>query len=198
VGTTAIGQGALASGANSTALGAGASTAGFANSTAIGAGAVNTRANQVALGTTTTTYTLSGVTSAASLAAQTGPTQFVTTDANGNLATSNFSPQTITNLNNAVNSLGAGLSELASQVQANKREARQGVAIAFAGVNASMPSAPGRTSWVINAATYKGEAALAGSLAHRLDVAMPLAITAGVSVGMRNSVAVKGGLQGEF
>jgi hypothetical protein len=39
---------------------------------------------------------------------------------------------------------------------------------------------------------------MAGTLAHRLPTATPLAATAGISVGLRNSVAVRGGLIGEF
>jgi hypothetical protein len=42
------------------------------------------------------------------------------------------------------------------------------------------------------------ESAIAGSLSPRLDLPMPVALTAGVSVGARNSVAAKGGLQGEL
>jgi hypothetical protein len=101
-------------------------------------------------------------------------------------------------LHTDVNILGAGLYALSNQVQANRREARAGVAMAFAAANASMPSAPGRTSWAFNGATYKGEAAFGGSIAHRLDIAVPLAVTAGVALGARNSLAVRGGLQGEF
>ncbi|MBO6753518.1 MAG: YadA-like family protein, partial [Spongiibacter sp.] len=52
-----------------------------------GAGATTTRANQVALGTSSSTYTMPGITSQASRNAQSGPTQIVTSDANGNLAT---------------------------------------------------------------------------------------------------------------
>jgi hypothetical protein len=47
------------------------------------------------MGTGTNTYRMAGITSAASLAAQTGPTYFTTTDANGNLATSAFGPADI-------------------------------------------------------------------------------------------------------
>ena len=56
------------------------------NSTAIGYGATTTRDNQMAFGTASNTYTTPGITSAASKAAQTGPTQVVTSDAGGNLA----------------------------------------------------------------------------------------------------------------
>ena len=68
-----------------TAIGAGASAA-FAGSAAFGAGATTSRADQQAFGTASSTYTFSGVTSAGSSAAQTGPLQVVTTDANGNIA----------------------------------------------------------------------------------------------------------------
>ena len=76
---------AVATGTNATAVGPGASAT-FANSSAFGAGASATAANQMAFGTASNTYRMPGITSAASLAAQSGPTSFVTTDANGNLA----------------------------------------------------------------------------------------------------------------
>ena len=83
---TAVGQRADALAEDATALGA-HTTAAFTNSTAIGARTVTTRADQVAIGTLSNTYTMSGLTSAASAAAQSGPTELVTSDASGNLAT---------------------------------------------------------------------------------------------------------------
>ncbi|MFQ5566399.1 MAG: hypothetical protein ACE5EU_08555 [Paracoccaceae bacterium] len=74
-----------ASATGSTALGEGAQAT-HSGSTAIGYSAASTRANQVVLGTAAETYTLPGVTSGASLAAQSGPLELVTTDAAGNLA----------------------------------------------------------------------------------------------------------------
>jgi len=65
--------------------------AGHTNSTALGTGAVTTRANQIMMGTGSTTYTMAGIASSASRAAQSGPVQLVTSDANGNLATANAS-----------------------------------------------------------------------------------------------------------
>ena len=82
---TAVGYLASASGANSSAFGNGAS-ASFANSAAFGAGATTTRANQQVFGTVNNTITAPGITSDASRAAQSGPVEFVTTDAAGNLA----------------------------------------------------------------------------------------------------------------
>src|SRR5262249_45397769 len=84
--SVALGQGAQALGAASTAIGQDASTSSFNNAMAIGNGAVATRDNQVVIGTAFNTYTAPGITSAASQAAQSGPLQVVTTDANGNLA----------------------------------------------------------------------------------------------------------------
>ena len=84
--STALGQLSVASNTNATAIGSGA-TAAFANSTAIGYGSATTRADQVVIGRSDNTYTAAGITSAASLAAQTGTTQLVTSDSGGNLAT---------------------------------------------------------------------------------------------------------------
>src|SRR5262249_59320531 len=59
-------------------------------SAAFGSGATATATNQVAVGTASNTYKLAGLTSAASLAAQSGPVSLVTTDAAGHLATTNL------------------------------------------------------------------------------------------------------------
>ena len=82
---SAFGANAVASGNNSTAIGQGA-RATATNSAAFGRAAQATRANQVAIGTATNTYTFAGVTSPASRAVQSGPTQLLTTDGNGNIA----------------------------------------------------------------------------------------------------------------
>ncbi|WP_353044085.1 YadA-like family protein [Mesorhizobium sp. M1365] len=83
---TALGASAKANAVNATALGTGA-TANFADSVAVGQGVTTTRANQVAIGNSSATYTLSGINSAASREAQSGPKYLVTSDAAGNLAT---------------------------------------------------------------------------------------------------------------
>ena len=80
IGATAVGQGQhRGGGINATAIGTGA-TAAFANSAAFGAGATAQPApNQIAVGTASNTRItkMPGITSAASLAAQSGPTQVV-------------------------------------------------------------------------------------------------------------------------
>jgi autotransporter adhesin len=184
------GFGAQANAVNATAIGAD-SQANFASSTAIGSGATTTRANQVAVGTATNTYTMAGLTSAASLAAQTGPTRFVTTDSSGNLASSSFGPDSIA-------SLDARVSGLSREVLSVKREARQGVAAAMAMTSAPMPSAPGRTSWASNLSSFRGEWGGGFSIAHRLDTAIPLALTGGYAYGGGKSHGLRVGLQGEF
>jgi hypothetical protein len=78
----------------------------------------------VAIGTGGTTYYLPGITSSASLAAQSGPTTFTTTDSSGHLANSIYGPQDIANLYSDFNSLH-------SQIQ--KAYAGSAVAIALGG-----------------------------------------------------------------
>jgi trimeric autotransporter adhesin len=162
-GATALGQGASASGANGLALGNNSSATGassvsvgytsfatdtnatavgynsqatFANSTAIGAQSVTTRVNQVAIGTATNTYTLAGVSSAASLAAQTGAVKVVTADAQGNLATASFAPQDISALQSNV----SGLQQNVSVLQQQMKQGFEGTAIAIALGGTSLPS----------------------------------------------------------
>ncbi len=118
-GGAAFGDNSSASGTNSTAVGPGAIAA-HANAAAFGNGATTTRANQQVFGTASNTYTLTGVASQASKDAQTGDTYLVTTDTNGNLATTTFSPSAlqydISALQEDVNSLQNRDKELASGI----------------------------------------------------------------------------------
>jgi len=116
---TAVGANAVATGNNSSAFGAGAQAA-FVNSAAFGVGAKAMRANQQVFGTASNTYTLPGLTSAASAAAQSGPTQLVTTDASGNLAAT------------PVANLGLASTADLGVVNQNIRKAYTGVAMALA------------------------------------------------------------------
>jgi autotransporter adhesin len=195
--TTALGQGAQATADSSMAVGQG-SKAEFANSSAIGTNAATTRANQVAVGTASSTYTLAGITSLQSQGAQRGPTRLVTTDAAGNLGVSDFDFSSIVALDGRVGDLEAGLNELSRFSFEARREARQGIAAAMAMTSAAMPSAPGRTSWTMNGATFQGEYAFGASVAHRLDIQLPVALTAGYAYGGNNSHGVRVGLSGEF
>ena len=131
-----------------------------------------------------------GITSGASRSAQSGPTRFITTDGQGNLATSNFSPSTITSLNNRVESLSRSLDD-------NRTEARQGIAAAIA-MSATMPSAAGRVSWTVNTGMFKNETAVGGSLAFRLPTPVPLALNAGYAFSGTDTHAFRAGASGEF
>jgi trimeric autotransporter adhesin len=152
---TAVGAFANATGPNSSAFGT-SSSATFANSTAVGANATATRANQVAVGTATNTYTLAGITSAASLAAQTGPTKVVTTDAFGNLAAASFTPQDISGLQSNVGIL-----------QQQMKQSFEGTAIAIALGGASLP-ADKRFAISTNWGNFRGQNAVGVAAQMRL------------------------------
>ena len=150
LGANAFGAAAIASGDRSTAIGDGA-TATFARSTAIGAGATTTRDNQMVFGTASNTYTASGITSAASTAAQSGPTQFVTADANGNLATVNLAPAF-------------------QQLQSDLRNNTEGVAMAIAlGGSGSILPEDKNFAVSTNWGTFQGQNALGFSGVGRLN-----------------------------
>jgi len=101
------------------------------------------------VGTANNTYVAPGITSAASLAAQSGTTNFVTSDAGGHLAVSNFGPSTITNINNNLASLNqsvaglnaniAGLNQSVASLQNGVQRAFEGTAIAIALGGAPLP-----------------------------------------------------------
>jgi autotransporter adhesin len=193
----ALGDTANATAANATAIGA-HSTAGFANSTAIGTGATTTAANQIAVGTATNTYRMAGVASAASLAAQTGPTKFVTTDAAGNLAASSFSAPDISGLQSGLSTLQGQVASLQGQIGANLTEARRGIAAAVATASAPMPSAPGKTTWQVRGSTFQSEAGFGFGFAHRLYTGLPLSIVGGYGNGGGTQHTAYVGMGGEF
>jgi hypothetical protein len=173
VGAIAIGNRAIASGDSSTVLGDGAqatqtgataigqgTVAAFANSTAIGTGAVTTAPNQMMFGTGASTYVAPGITSAASLAAQSGPTSFVTSDAAGHLAVSNINVGALENLSNNLTTLNQSVAGLQRDVS----RLRSGVALAMAA--GGVPTVPeGRTFGVFgNIAAYDGHGAFGAGL----------------------------------
>lgn len=183
VSSLAVGTRAAAASDTATAIGTGA-TAGFANSTAIGSGATATAANQVAIGTASNTYRMAGVASAASLAAQSGPVSFVTTDAAGNLATSSFNPASITSLQSQVTSLQ-------SQVMDNRFEARSGTAVALAA--GSMPALQAGRKFALSTGygNFEGANAFAvGATALLYDgKSYAIVANAGGGIGLERNVA---------
>ncbi len=167
--STALGRSASAGG-NATAIGVGA-TAGQADSVALGAGVTTTRANQVAIGTAGQTYTLAGIASVSSLAAQSGPTGFVTTDANGNLAATSIGPGTVAALEGRVGSLenrAASLEGNVIQLRRDMKRGFEGTAIAMAMGGAILP--PGKNYALSGGwGTFRGENAFAVSGVARLS-----------------------------
>jgi hypothetical protein len=170
---TAVGANSVATGNNSAAFGAGAQ-APFINSAAFGAGAVATRPNQQVFGTSSNTYTLPGLTSPASAAAQSGPTQFVTTDAAGNLATTSFSTTGL-----------ASASDLA-RLDQKVGKAYTGTAMAFA-MSASPTLLPGKKfALSANWGTFQGQngTALSGAVRLYKDVQLNAAFAYGFRENM--------------
>jgi hypothetical protein len=179
-GSVAMGSTATASGTNSVAIGNGA-TAAFAGSTAIGAGAATTAVNQVMIGTATNTVTMPGINSAASLAAQVGPTKFVSADGGGNLAASAYGPADISSLYGSVASL---------QGQVNR--AMEGTAVALAMGGSVLPDNK-RFAISANVGTYSGQNG--GALSALMRVSNNIVLDAGVGAGFRfGGVGARGGL----
>jgi autotransporter adhesin len=90
------------------------------------------------------------------------------------------------------------VNDVANYAVATRREAREGVAAAMAMSSAAMPSAGGRTSWTANTALFRGEVGAGFSVAHRLNTAVPVAVTFGYRNGGGRSHGVRAGLMGEF
>jgi trimeric autotransporter adhesin len=157
------------------------------------------------VGTGANTYTLAGVSSGESNVAQSGPLRFVTADSAGNLGTSTFDPASVAALDGRVGSLEGRVGSLEGRVgsldaglRELRREGRRGVAAAMAMTTAPMPSLPGKTTWAMNYANFRGESAIGGSFAYRLDTTVPIALTAGYSWGGGNNHGIRVGAQGEF
>ena len=165
--STAIGIFDTASGANSIVVGS-SSTAAFSNSAAFGNNVKVTRPNQQAFGTATNTYTMAGITSAASLAAQTGPVSLVTSDAAGNLATMSTSGLAsvgaVAALDGRVTALESNVQNLNFQV----RKAYEGSAVAIAMGGSALPD---NKKFAISAnwGNFSGENAFGGMAQFRVS-----------------------------
>lgn len=161
-GSVAIGENAQATQDGAVAIGAN-TQATHANAAAFGNGAVTTRTNQQVYGNASHTHTMAGITSAASRAAQTGPTQIVTSDSDGNLATS-----TLADLGLASNADIAGMNARIADLDNRTGKAITGVAMAFAmaGVPTLMPHE--RMAMTFNMGTYQGAQGFAVNAAWRI------------------------------
>ena len=203
----------MANGSNSVALGADAN-ASHINSTAIGANAQTTENNQVRLGAAGSSVSIGDID--ASDAAQVGPEQVLTVDANGTIGLQSVSGSSLAAIRvSAVQSLAVSDAQfnaldgrvgvLEGQVNTlfdlsavNRKRADRGIAAAVALTDAPFPSAPGKTSYAANGAVYRGEFAISASISHRLEVDSPFAITAGFSQAGGKNTAARVGIAGEF
>lgn len=201
-GAAALGRFAAAGADGATALGNGAKAT-FAGSTAVGAGAATTAANQVTLGATGSSVRVGDI--AASTAAQSGAIAVATVDENGTLGRDTSMFAALGALQTSVASQATALASLDGRVDAlfdlrnqDREDFKRGVAAAVAMGQASMPSAPGRTAYVLHGATFRGEFAVGGSILHRLGGDVPVAIGAGFSFAGRDNNAFRLGVAGEF
>lgn len=163
----AMGDTASATAVNAIAMGTGA-TATFANSTAIGNGATTTRANQQTFGTAANTYTMAGLTSAASLAAQTGPVSLVTTDAAGNLASMSTAGLATVGSVAALDSRVTSLENNVNNLNFNVRKAFEGAAVAIAMGGSALPDNK-RFAISANWGNFGGENAFGGMAQMRIS-----------------------------
>jgi hypothetical protein len=151
-------------------------------SAAFGTGAVATRANQQMFGTATNTYTMPGIASAASKAAQSGPTEIVTSDAAGNLATTPLSSLGIASTAD-LSAINARLDDLTTR--SNKAFTGVAMAFAMAGVPTLLPGE--KVAMTINYGTFEGASGLALNAAFRLTSNMQL--TGGIGYGPDENIA---------
>jgi hypothetical protein len=77
-------------------------------------------------------------------------------------------------------------------------QGNRGIAATAAMANTWMPSAAGRTTWAINGAAFQSEVGGGISVAHRLNLSMPIAVTAAYGNGGGSAHVGRVGLMGEF
>lgn len=83
-------------------------------------------------------------------------------------------------------------------LQRTALQAQRGVTATAAMANIWMPSAPGKTAWAVNAATFAGDVGGGFSFAYRLNVDMPIAVTGAYGNGAGSAHVGRVGLMGEF
>lgn len=86
----------------------------------------------------------------------------------------------------------------AIQAQQTALQSQRGVSAVAAMANIWMPSAPGRTTWAVNGSAFAGEFGTGFSVAHRLPLSIPVAITAAYGNGAGSAHVGRIGLMGEF
>jgi autotransporter adhesin len=82
--------------------------------------------------------------------------------------------------------------------QSDRRDMKSGVAAAMAMAPAPIPSGPGKVSYSVNGARFRGQNAVAGSVSYRLNTSAAIAVGAGFSYGGNKNNGVRVGVAGEF
>ena len=202
LGATAVGRLSSATASNATALGASASAT-FVGSTAIGTGAATTAVNQVAIGGAGSSVQVGDI--AASTAAQSGPVAVATVDANGTLGRNTNLISNVAALQVASTMQASQISALDSRVSTlfdlrnqDRSDFKKGVAAAVAMAQAPFPSAPGKTSYVLNGSVFRDQAAVGGSLMYRFKTDTAIALGLGFSYAGGGNNAFRAGVAGEF
>jgi hypothetical protein len=80
----------------------------------------------------------------------------------------------------------------------DRRDMKQGVAAAMSMAQAPMPSGPGRISYAVNGATFRGEYAVGASLNYRLNTQAPMMVSVGASYAGNKNNGFRVGVAGEF
>lgn len=97
-----------------------------------------------------------------------------------------------------IGALQADVSDLFDLRNRDRRDMKQGIASAVAMASAPMPSAPGRLSYAVNGAVFRGEYALGASLMYRIPANVPVAVSAAFSLAGGKNNAARLGVAGEF
>jgi hypothetical protein len=145
--------------------------------------------NQQSFGTASNTYTMAGITSAASRTAQSGPTQLVTSDSAGNLATTTLAGLGLASTTDiaAINSQLANVNGQINDLYGRSSKAYNGIAMAFAmaGVPTLLPHE--KLAVTMNYGTFEGTNGLALNAAVRLTESMQF--TGGIGYGANEHIA---------
>ena len=194
--STALGQASEARAGNSVALGF-ASVADRATTVSVGSVGSERQIVNVAAGTQPTDAVNLGQMQAADTALQTQmvDVQSVNTVQSTQISALDRQLAAIGTNNAAMQSDMGTLFDLRRQ---DRRDMRQGIAGALAMGNAPMPSQPGRVSYAVNGARFRGENAVGGSMMYRLPTRSAMAIGAGFSYAGNRNNGVRVGLAGEF
>jgi hypothetical protein len=206
----ALGAGSIADQANTVSVGSAGNerkvvnvAAGTASTDAVNVGQLNAVVGEVKTDVTDLQSDVSGLqTNVSGLQTDVAAN---TTAITANTAVIATHSTAITNLQTDVSTLQAAQDLVEGRVDTlfdlrhrDRRDMKQGVAAAMSMANAPMPSAPGRLSYAVNGATFRGEYALGGSLMYRLPGNTPFAVNAGFSFGGHKNNGVRVGVAGEF